>query len=201
MSFLEGIFTPRTALPRAPTADELAERDLGPRHAASARARNPYEPSPDVGLSPGHAADALARVARARGRGGADRWFRDRARHHPYGAHPGAARSGAPRGPFVTPRASAPAPGAFAADPSDPLLAGILSGAGQGLPAFDAAAAKDASAPSPGSVPASAWRGADGVGARHRARYHPVTAGARADAAAAAAATAAGAALPLPRRL
>ena len=70
MSFLEGIFTPRTALPRAPTADELAERDLGPRHAASARARNPYEPSPDVGLSPGHAADALARVARARGRGG-----------------------------------------------------------------------------------------------------------------------------------
>ena len=42
MSFLEGIFTPRTALPRAPTADELAERDLGPRHAASARARNPY---------------------------------------------------------------------------------------------------------------------------------------------------------------
>ena len=123
MSFLEGIFTPRTALPRAPTADELAERDLGPRHAASARARNPYEPSPDVGLSPGHAADALARVARARGRGGADRWFRDRARHHPYGgAHPGAARV---RGSCVIAAAPARSLDAARRRRSRPALAGV----------------------------------------------------------------------------
>ena len=113
-------------------------RARGARPRPSARGvRARAEP---VRALPGRRPEPRARGGRARPRRARSRSRRRRPlvprprAHHPCGAHPGAARSGAPRGPFVTPRASAPAPGAFAADPSDPLLAGILSGAGQASP-------------------------------------------------------------------
>ena len=171
-------------------------RGARPRPSArGVRARGLHEPSPDVGLSPG-TRRTRSPASRAGGRGGADRWFRDRARHHPYGAHPGAARSGAPRDP-VTPRASARPPAR-----SPPTLRSPPRGHSAARPVSRARRRRREGRlrAEPRPVPASAWRGADGVGARHRARYHPVTAGARGGAAAAAAAAAAAPASSSPRR-
>ena len=145
------IFTPRTASRGAPADEPRARPSPG-----AASARGAVRALPDVGLSPGHAADAppasraLAVAAR--------RPLVPRPRAAPPGgAHPGAARSGART--LRHPACVRPGPRRVRRHCLRSSSRASSAARAEASQRSTPPPAKDASAPSPGSVPASAWRG------------------------------------------